>query len=243
MSAKPRRVGTFAVELEGEALEYELLRSDRKTVGITVTPDARLLVTAPKRVRRNRVEGVLHHKAGWILRNLRSRRELTPPVVESRWVSGETHHYLGRQYRLKIRNEFPPGLRRAGLYFEIGKQSAPGPATVEKLVKRWYLEEAKSIFALRIERLVAEIPALELDAPPPMIVRTVRTRWGSCSSNGNILMNVETVKLPIPCIDYVLVHELCHLKHLHHGKEFWRHVTKCMPDWERWHNRIQRFGL
>ncbi len=243
MSARPKTAGTFAIELEGESFEYELLRSDRKTVGITVTPDARLRVTAPKRIRRDRIEGVLRHKAEWILRHVHKRQILAPPDIESRWVSGESHQYLGRQYRLRIRDEYPAGVRRVGLFFEIGRASAPGPAMVEKLMKRWYLEEAKSIFALRLERLVAEIPALELDAPPPMIVRTVRTRWGSCSSNGNILMNVEAVKLPLPCIDYVLVHELCHLKHLNHGKEFWRHVTKCMPDWERWHNRIQRFGL
>jgi predicted metal-dependent hydrolase len=105
---------------------------------------------------------------------------------------------------------------------------------------RWYLARARDVFERRIARLILSVPRLGLDAAPPLIVRSIKLRWGSCSPAGRILMNVEAVKLPVGCIDYLLVHELCHLRHPRHDRAFWRHLDRCMPDWETRRRRIDR---
>ncbi|MEL6713737.1 MAG: M48 family metallopeptidase, partial [Planctomycetota bacterium] len=84
-------------------------------------------------------------------------------------------------------------------------------------------------------------PRLGLEAPPELIIRKVRTRWGSCSKDGRILINAEAFRLPVGCIDYLLVHELCHLRYPRHDRAFWLHVARCMPDWRQWKARLESF--
>jgi predicted metal-dependent hydrolase len=105
-------------------------------------------------------------------------------------------------------------------------------------MERWFLEHARETFGRRLDALVRNASRLRLAEAPPLLVRKLRTRWGSCSPQGRILMNVEAVRLPLPCIDYLLLHELCHLRVPNHGARFWRLLDACMPDWERWRGRL-----
>jgi predicted metal-dependent hydrolase len=105
-------------------------------------------------------------------------------------------------------------------------------------MQRWYLDHARSIFMRQMTALVRQTPRLELEEAPQLLVRKLQMRWGSCSPERRILMNVDVVKLPVGCIDYLLMHELCHLRIPHHGPEFWRLLAACMPDWERWRSRL-----
>ena len=116
-------------------------------------------------------------------------------------------------------------------------------ASAEAMMHAWYRTRARETFERRMQRLIDRTPALRLTEPPPLIVRTIRTRWGSCSPSGRILMNVESVKLPIGCLDYVLMHELCHLRHNDHSRKFWRHLDRCMPGWERWRRKLDRVEI
>ena len=232
--------GRFPLRLLEEAIEYELRRSDRRTLGITVTPAAEVQVTAPRDASRERVEQILRRRGEWIRRQLRETSALPPAAPPKQWVSGETHLYLGRQYRLSIRREHPDGVRLIGRYFQVGRGPAADPASVERLMSRWYVAHARATFDRRLALMVETTPRLELSAPPPLIVRTIRNRWGSCSPAGRILMNVEAVKLPVGCIDYVLMHELCHLRHPSHSRAFWRHLDRCMPGWERQRRRLDQ---
>lgn len=229
--------------LDGERVTYALRRSARTTLGITVTPKAELKVTAPQEASTTDIERVLTRKAPWITRQLRETSALPPSVPTHRWVSGETHVYLGRQYRLKVRDQGTPGVRLVGRYFEVGVTDRTDHAAVETVMNAWYRTRARETFERRMQRLIDRTPALRLTEPPPLIVRTIRTRWGSCSPSGRILMNVESVKLPIGCLDYVLMHELCHLRHNDHSRKFWRHLDRCMPGWERWRRRLDRVEI
>lgn len=232
--------GRFPLQLLGESIEYELRRSGRRTMGITVTPAAEVQVTAPRDAPRERIEQILRRRGEWIRRQLRETAALPPVAPPKEWVSGETHPYLGRQYRLSIRPEHPDGVRLVGRFFQIGRASAPDSASVEALMAKWYVEHARATFERRLAQLVATTPRLELSAPPPLIVRTIKNRWGSCSPAGRILMNVEAVKLPVGCIDYVLMHEMCHLRHPSHSRVFWHHLDLCMPGWEKQRRRLEQ---
>ena len=228
------------VRLGGEAIEYELRRSPRRTLEITVTYRGELRVTAPKTASADQIERMLRRRQPWILRQMRETAALPAEAPEKEWVSGETHWYLGRQYRLRIQAAAVPRVRLIGRYFEVGIPDPRDRRKVREVLTRWYLARGRDVFERRLRHLVDAIPRLALASPPPLIVRSLRLRWGSCSSAGRILVNVDAVKLPIGCIDYLLVHELCHLRHPRHDRAFWRHLDRCMPDWETRRRRIDR---
>jgi predicted metal-dependent hydrolase len=102
------------------------------------------------------------------------------------------------------------------------------------------LGEARALFRHRMEILVRSTPALRLRRAPALNLRRMTSRWGSCSPKGRILMNTYAVKLPLPLVDYILMHELCHLRVPHHRRDFWAHLSECMPDWEKRKKALDR---
>jgi predicted metal-dependent hydrolase len=213
-------------------------RVEGPRVAEIVEPTGEVTVTAPAETPVEKVEGVLNRRRDWIRRRVRWVRSLPPVPTPREWVSGETHRYLGRQYRLKVERGSPAGVRLGGRFFHVTVADPADTEQVGRRMARWYLDHARAVFSRRLAELVRRTPRLGLDEPPALLVRRLRKRWGSCSPEGRILMNVDVVKLPVGCIDYLLVHELCHLRVPHHGPEFWRMLALCMQDWERWRKRL-----
>jgi predicted metal-dependent hydrolase len=201
------------------------------------------VVTAPAAAPVERVEAVMQRRRGWIRRRLREVAQLPPPRAPREWVSGETHYYLGRQYRLRIVRGAQTEVKLAGRFFWVSVAEPSDPLRVRKAMERWFLQRARITFERRIEELIRTTPRLRLKTPPPLLVRKLRKRWGSCSADGRVLMNVDAVKLPAGCVDYLLLHELCHIRVPHHGPAFWRLLDACMPEWERWRKRLDRAEL
>ena len=239
----PSVEGLRAVTLGGERREYELRRSGRRTLGITVEPSGQLVVTAPQDLVVERIETVLQRRREWIRRRSREALLHPPPSAPREWVSGETHRYLGRQYRLRVRRGAQSDVRLAGPFFNVSVRNPHETSQVQRLMEQWLLEHARETFSRRMDALVARASRLRLDQSPPIVVRKLKMRWGSCSPSGRVLMNVEAVRLPLPCIDYVLLHELCHLREPNHGVRFWRLLDACMPEWERWRERIEQVEI
>jgi predicted metal-dependent hydrolase len=220
-------------------LEYLLRRTGRRlTVGITVEPTGDVTVAAPVAASVSQVERILQRRETWIRGRVERVLSQPPPPAAREWVNGETHRYLGRQYRLKLGRGEPPTVRLSGRYFWVTVPDVADRALIRRLMERWYLDHGRTVFSRRLADLVRTTPRLRLHVSPPLLVRRLRKRWGSCSPQGRILMNVDAIKLPVGCVDYLLVHELCHLRVPHHGPEFWRLLALCMPDWERWRKRV-----
>jgi predicted metal-dependent hydrolase len=232
-----QRVARF--DIGDDEVEYHLFRSSRRTLGITVEPSGKLLVTAPADVGLDRIESVLRRRRLWIRRQLREVLDHPPQPEPKQWVGGETHRYLGRQYRLRIRVG-KPGVSLEGRFFNVVVREKT-PALVRQEMEQWYREHARVLFRRRAQGLIESTPRLRLRDVPPLQVRRLAKRWGSCSPNGHLLLNVDAVKLPVGCIDYLLMHELCHRLVPHHGRQFWRLLDACMPDWERWRERLGRW--
>lgn len=220
-----------------------LRRSSRRTLAITVEPGGDLVVTAPRDSSIAQVEAVLRRRWDWIRRRTREVKALTPPSQPREWVSGETHRYLGRQYRLRVVSGAPTSVKLSGRWFVVTVPSPRDPALVRRAMERWYLAHARDVFTRRMQELVQRAALLRLSDVPPLMVRRLLKRWGSCSAAGRILLNVDAVKLPAGCIDYLILHELCHLKVPNHSKTFWRLLDSCMPDWERWRRRLDEAEL
>src|SRR5664280_288894 len=186
------------------------------------------------------VVGKVRKRAGWIRRQQRFFREFLPKMPPRRYVSGETHRYLGRQYRLKVVEGGEPGVKLKGrfIWISVPQKSSQG---VRRLVERWYLERAKDRLSRSFDRGLERMGKV-LAVAPALRIRRMLKRWGSWTRRSGVCLNPELVKAPGSCIDYVVIHELCHAVHGHHGKEFYDLQRRIMPDWEQRKARLEQVG-
>jgi predicted metal-dependent hydrolase len=224
-----------------ESLAYTLRRTGRRrTVAIHVEPDRRLTVLAPTGAGVENVERILRRRLPWIRRQRRELEALPPPLPPRQWVNGETHRYLGRQYRLKLVAGAERSVKLSGGYFRVMLPDPKDRAAVRRLMEGWYRERARAVLAQRAKRLIAATSWLEVPELPPIAIKALTHRWGSTTRAGRITFNVDVVKLPPACLDYVIAHELVHLRIPNHSPAYWRMLGRVMPDWEMWRERLGR---
>jgi len=214
----------------------------RKHIGITVRPDLQIVVAAPHGLSESEVRSRVRRRSPWILRQLGRFERFKPTPTSRQYLSGETHRYLGRQYRLKITKGENSGVRLHGRYFHVVTTKAGDRGLIRKLVEEWFRSHARETFERRLQHCLDELRGF-CSLQPALQVRRMHRRWGSCTKTGRILLNVELVQAPIDCIDYVIVHELCHLEVPDHSPEFFRLLSRHMPDWKRRKARLESVGL
>jgi predicted metal-dependent hydrolase len=227
-----------SVSFGSERIEFRLRRSKRKTLAITVRPDTGVVVTAPLGADVEAVKAKVRKRALWIRRQRRFFERYLPPVPPRRYVSGETHRYLGRQYRLKVTEARCESVKLKGAYIWVDVKVKAEPERVRRLVENWYLDHARAAFA---RSLGACLPGLHglVAAEPRLHLRRMPKRWGSWTRRGAIYLNPELVRAPRSCVDYVVTHELCHLVHGGHGRQFLALLRQTMPDWEQRKGRLE----
>jgi predicted metal-dependent hydrolase len=209
-------------------------------MSISVEPDQRVVVTAPAAAPEEKVAAVVRRRAQWIRRQQQAFEEMPPPPQPRKWVAGETHRYLGRQYRLKITTGPKASVRLVGPFFVVIAADPNDPETIRAQMARWYREHAKTILTEVVARALRRGHWLDLATPPAVTVRRMWKRWGSTTPAGRVYFNVDLVKAPLGCIEYVVVHELVHLKQPNHGPAFWRMLGRCLPDWKRWKETLEQ---
>jgi predicted metal-dependent hydrolase len=229
-----------SVEANGQVVKFELKRSERRTLSISVEPDRRVVVTAPVNASAELVDLRVRRRVLWIRQQQRYFEALPPPMPARRWLSGETHRYLGRQYRLKVGTASKVSVRLSGRFFVVGVPDPSDARAVEKAMLAWYKAHARAALLERMRRLLESSTWLRLAAPPQLTVRRMRLRWGSTTSGNRIFLNAELVKLPLGCVDYVIAHELTHLKVPNHGLLFWRLLGRLYPEWKTWRERLSQ---
>ena len=218
---------------------YEVKFSKRKTLGIKVYPIGDVEVLAPIDTSSEAIEQRVLRRAQWIVRQQNYFKELGERSPEKRFISGESHYYLGRQFLLRVEEGKPNSVRYKGRYFEV---ICTPTSKAKELMKAWYREHAKEKFAEFAEPIIARFEKYGV-APSSLYIQEMDNRWGSCTPKGKIILNTQLIRAPRPCIEYVITHELCHLLHPDHTKAFWELLQKEMPDWERWKNKLERFML
>jgi predicted metal-dependent hydrolase len=200
-------------------------------VAISVLPDGGVRVDAPALTDPDEVVAAVRHRARWIWRQLEAQRERMLHVLPREYVSGECHFYLGRRYILKViaTGGAEPGVKLLRGRLEVTTRDRD-PRTVRRLLEAWYRQRAEQVFSRHIAGHTAELAWLS--TPPALRLMNMRTQWGSCSPRGELLLNPQLVKAPRACVDYVVAHELCHLKEHNHSARFYRLLAALMPDWE-----------
>jgi hypothetical protein len=203
----------------------------RKKVAIHVYPDGSVQVDAPSETALGEVKRAVLRRARWLSRHVERVRAHNAHILPREYISGESHFYLGRRYVLKVRKnqrECPSVKLRHGRLEAVTDRA--DSETVRNLLWDWYRQHAYNLFAQRLESLVDEL--IWVTNRPEWKLLTMKKRWGSCSPSGVLNLNPHLVKAPSSCIDYVLLHELCHLKFHSHGKSFYRLLSREMPGWE-----------
>lgn len=198
-------------------------------------------VIAPTDAKAEDIQARVETKAPWIAKQQRFFNGRPEKTYQPKWVSGENIYYLGRQYRLKI-HLGEADVKLAGKYLNVTVKKKDDKAKIAALVNTWYLKHARRKFEERTLLLhsILERENLKMNS---LMIRKLEKRWGSCTKKGNIVLNSELIKAPINCIDYVLIHEICHLKYHDHSNKFWSLLNKYCPDWVKTKEKLENLNF
>jgi len=220
------------------AFDYLLTLEVRKTLAIHVFPDQSVRVKAPLHATEAKIAGFLQRKIRWILKHQRYFAQFKPRAPKE-YISGETFRYLGRNYKLLIRET--EGQERVSLQHGVLTVFSLSPhdrAHTRILLDGWYIEKARQLFTERLACCLNRFPQTNL---PKLGIRRLVRRWGSYSSRTHrIGLNLELIKASRSQIDYVLTHELCHITHRAHDKAFYRLLSSHLPDWKALKVELER---
>jgi predicted metal-dependent hydrolase len=227
-----------AALLAGKHITYTLKRSGRRrSIGLRID-DRGLTVSVPLRASEKWLHSVLQDKANWVVEKLDGWQTRKPVAIL--WQDGETIDYLGEQLVLRVAQElFPSPLERRGSELWVFVDDASEAAYIEKMVSRWYRSVALHFF----EQRAAHFAQLLNVAPSAINLSVAKAQWGSCTVSGSVRLNVQLIKLPPRLIDYVVVHELAHLRELNHSAAFWRVVASVCPDYASLRGELKAVAL
>ncbi len=224
---------TQCLQVGESRIEYQLSFAKRKTLKISVHPDLHVSVVAPLETEIATVEAKVRKRASWVLRQQRELALFLPRVPPRQYVSGETHLYLGRRYRLKVieagghEAEQVKLTRGSLLVTTVDKTDR---RRVESLLDGWYRQQAARVFGERLEAVLPQFRRFDF-SPPELVIKRLKARWGSCSPSGVVTLNLKLIQTSKSHIDYVIAHELCHLVEHNHSQRFYRLLDRVMPDW------------
>ena len=221
--------------IKGRQINCEIVRSQRRTVAIHIHPDKRIELKVPLLYNVKDVEPFLQKHHRWIF------NRLDAPEKKSRepkkYVDGELHYFLGKQYPMKIIvSPENTVVFQDDTIMVYAKNDLPD--LIEVLLEKWYFTQARAVFQKISIPLTKQMTKYNV-APKSFTIKKMKTRWGSCSSKGSINLNLDLIKLPEGCIKAVILHELCHLVHMNHSKEFYALMTAEMPDWKIWDKQLK----
>ena len=227
------------IQLDGRVLDYAFRRARRKTIGLSITASG-LTVSAPRWVGMGQVEDAIREREQWVLTKLADMQRHHAAIPHVRWEDGGTLPYLGAPMTLAIashdRRVSGPAARaisrtafdRETRVLTLSLPPEPSRAQIRDRVESWLQDQARLIFRERLAFYEARLGT----AHRVLRLSSAKTRWGSCSADGRILLNWRLIHFPLSSIDYVVAHELAHLKEMNHGPRFWATVATLLPDYE-----------
>lgn len=215
-----------ATQLAGKQITYTLKRSSkRRSIGLRIDHRG-LTVSMPLRASEKWLDTVLQEKAQWVVEKLDGWQARAP--VEINWAEGESIDYLGEQLTLRVELSLlstPAQLRKNELWVFVKNDQEPHK--IEQAVIRWYQQEALPLFKQRVGHYAPLLNVL----PRTVKLSNAKTQWGCCTARGTVHLNLQLIKLPLHLIDYVVVHELAHLREMNHSAAFWQEVESVCPDY------------
>jgi len=221
----------------GESLlSFTVIRRQRRTLEISVEPNQRIVVVAPLESTEEAIRQKVRKRAAWIVRQQNWFKQFDPRTPERQYLSGETHLYLGKRYRLKVSLADDSSIRLTGGYFAVQCRDTNDSVEVKKILDGWYRKQAKRFFRSVFNE---RCQALKIEDIPRLQIKQMKTRWGSLSKGGILTLNIALIRAPKECIEYVITHELCHIEHHNHSDAFYKLLVDRLPDWEKRKQKLE----
>ncbi|HAU1248379.1 TPA: M48 family metallopeptidase [Legionella pneumophila] len=211
--------------------ELRAKRQESHRITIKVKPDCQVIVFAPPSATHDEIIVAINKRAKWVHKKLRVFRSQQDYITPRQYISGESHYYLGKKYVLKVIDE---SKAKPQVKLVRGQLQIIASRNIEhrrQLLLDWYKQKAVEFFSKRMDQLILTAPWIK--ERPIINLRAMRTRWGSCAVNGKITLNTHLIKAPTACIDYVILHELCHHSEHNHSDKFYRLLNQVSPNWKQ----------
>jgi predicted metal-dependent hydrolase len=222
-----------------KAIFFEVERSNRKTLAIEVHPDSSVRIVAPEQSSDSDIEKKVIKRASWIVKQQYYFEQFLPRTPKREYVSGETHYYLGKSYLLKVGVGEVDQVKLKSGQLQVTCKENYTSEKVKNLLATWYYKHAEKKFNNLTKEAFAKFGEYNF-AAPQLEIRRMAKRWGSCNTIDKITINPELIKAPSKCIEYVLVHEMCHFVIKNHNKAFYNTLTSIMPNWQKWKNKLEQ---
>ena len=206
--------------------EYFLINEDRKTLRLTVFPNLKIVLYCPKNYPEEKIIKFLNRKFIWLQKQIKDLKRFQSKNKAREYISGESFLYLGRQYKLIVKKSNKDMVR-----FEKGKiiLETNNKKKNKNILEKWYLERADKVFK---ERYKIVLKRFNYNFTPDIAIRKMEKRWGSFLAKKKVLLNPELIKASKECIDYVITHELCHMKHQNHSSAYYRFLASKCNNWK-----------
>lgn len=222
--------------IDGSEIRYEFKRSYRRSVVAKIRRDGVIEVRAPLLYRESNMLVFLNQHKRWIFNHF--DRLQNADNQQKKYISGEIHYYLGKQYTLQVVKSGKNSVFIEGNSLIINSKYPENPKYLEIQLNKWYRNQAKIVFSELLPPIIEKFRKYNV-APAKISIRDMRSRWGSCSRKGNISLNLQLIKLNENCIRQVMVHEMCHLVYFNHQAGFHALMDEMMPDWKLWKKELR----
>ncbi len=220
--------------------KYKVVFSRRRSISIIVSPDKGVTVRAPNRTSLRSVEEYVLKKSGWIKKHLDSFSELKRIRHDKKYIDGEHHMLLGRELNLKITRSAGPFVSQHDNIIEVCLDRVDDSERVKLHLERWYSIKASEYITKKLNEILSKYQEYRF-SPSKVAVRPLKSRWGSCTSKGKITINADLVKLDEIFTEYVIIHELCHLRHHNHSIQYYKLLSELFPDWKRIRSELRKY--
>jgi len=220
------------VHYGGEPIHFDVCYVERRTMEIAVHPDRKVVVKAPVGTAWADIETRVKKRVRWICRQISHFHQFEPRTPPRSYISGETHLYLGRHYRLKVVRGEKDDVKLMHGRVVVTTRNAASSEGIKALLEKWYRAKAWEKMPTIFDSVMTRFMRHGHDCPK-LQIRKMKTRWGSLSKKGALTLNLSLIRVPKECIEYVITHELCHLMFHDHSAGFHKLLEQMMPEWEK----------
>lgn len=221
-------------------IEFKIIYSGRRTLGISVLPDASVIVRVPYGTSAKTITGIIEEKSLWIIKHRDKYRNGENVRYSRSYSNGSSHPFRGIEFILNIQKSRKPYIHFNGSSIEMGLEMDNNEAEIKKLLYKGYKNEAVRHLPIILNKIL-EQHGDQMFKPTGLVIRSMKKRWGSCSNRGKITLSTELIKLSDTFTEYVILHELCHLRHHNHGPKYYELLTEVYPYWKNVRKELKKF--
>ena len=221
-------------------IKYRIIYSRRRSIGISIKPDSTVTVHAPYRTSQKTIEKLIISKSRWIAKHLENFKSSVKINNNHPVKNGSVVLFSGRQFEINIFSASRNHVLIEDKTILIGLKDPADYGLASRVLEKWLKEKAELVFHDRFYSILAKYKSYNF-TPSELRVRALKRRWGSCTTRGCITLSSELIKLEDNFLDYVILHELCHLKHHNHGKEFYMLLTEVFPEWKKTRQVLKKY--